>query len=149
MQKEVHAKSGRMEHLISNIQEQKINSRVNCKSFATRGRKPQKQNQIIENHIIICEIQNVSNTVKYIQTNPKEINVTKSVNNLENWTLDNEPMSDEPLGKKQFALDQSKNRWLSFKKKIMKNICNIKIIQQNQTTKMDPSFQQTVLMKLI
>ena len=135
--------------MISNNQEKKKNSRVSCKSLVNRGRKPQKRNQIIENHITICKIQNVSNTVKYIQTNPKEINVTKSVNNREYWTLDNERMSDKPLGKTQFALDQSKNRWLSFKKKIMKNVCNIKIIQQNQTTKMDPSFQQTVLMKLI
>ena len=50
--------------------------------------------------------------------------------------------------KNQFALNQSTNRLLNFEKKIMKNICNIKVIQQKHTTKMNPSHHQSVSVKL-
>ena len=44
-------------------------------------------------------MQNVSNTGKGGQTNPKEINVTKPVDNGETLTWDNESISDESLPK--------------------------------------------------
>ena len=39
--------------------------------------------------------------------------------------------------------------WREFRKKIMKNICNIKVIQRKHTTKMNPSYHQSVSVKLI
>ena len=55
-------------------------------------------------------MQNVSNTGQVSQTNPREINVTKSFDNGKVLTLDHRSMSDEPLPRNQFGQDQSKNR---------------------------------------
>ena len=57
------------------------------------------RNQIIENHITIGKMQNVSNTGKDSQAKPEELNVTKLVDNGEILTLHNESMSNEPLSK--------------------------------------------------
>lgn len=55
-------------------------------------------------------MQNASNTRKYSHSKPKEINVTKSVNNDEILTLDNETCLMNPCQKTRFGLDQSKDR---------------------------------------
>lgn len=55
-------------------------------------------------------MKNVSNTGQDSQTNPREINVTKSFDNGKVLTLDHRSMSDEPLPRNQFGQDQSKNR---------------------------------------
>ena len=44
-------------------------------------------------------MQNVSRTGKDSQAKPKELNMTKLVDNGEILTLDNESMSNEPLSK--------------------------------------------------
>lgn len=67
-------------------------------------------NQVIEKLKMICKMQNVSNTGQDSQTNPREINVTKSFDNGKVLTLDHRSMSDEPLPRNQFGQDQSKNR---------------------------------------
>ena len=69
------------------------------------------RNQIIENHITIGKMQNISNTGKDSQAKPVELNMTKLVNNGETLTLNNGSMSNnEPLSKNRFALNQPKNR---------------------------------------
>ena len=52
--------------------------------------------KIIENHIAIGKMQNVSKTGKDSQAKPAELNITKLVEIL---TLDNESMSNEPMSK--------------------------------------------------
>ena len=52
-------------------------------------------------------MQNASNTRKYSHSKPREINVTKLVNNDEILTLDNETCL---MKKTRFSLDQSKDR---------------------------------------
>ena len=95
-------------------------------------------------------MQNVSNTRKHIQAKPKEINVPKSVDNGEILTLDNESMSDETLWKKLIYSRSIEEQMIEFRRKNRaKNIWNIKVIQQKHTTKMNPSFHQSVPMKLI
>ena len=61
--------------------------------------------QIIENHVTTGKMHNVSNTEKDSHAKSAELNMTKLVNNCEILTLDNEHFS-----KKQFVLNQSKNR---------------------------------------
>ena len=75
-----------MEHLISRLQGNKKNE------LTING-------PLLENLITICKLQNVLNKRKDSQVKPKEIHVTKSVDNGEISTLDNESMSDEPLSK--------------------------------------------------
>ena len=52
--------------------------------------------------------------------------MTKSVDNGEILTFENESMSDQPLPKDRYALVQSKIRWLNFEKSI---ICLEKYLQ--------------------
>ena len=74
-------------------------------------------------------MQNISNTGKGSQAKSAELDVTKLVNNGEVLTLDNESMSNEPLSKKLIFSKSIKEQMTEFQKKIMKNICNINVIQ--------------------
>ena len=64
-------------------------------------------------------MQNVSNSETISQDKSKELNMTKLVDNGKTLILDNESMSNEPLSKNGFTLNQSKNTddWISKKKK--------------------------------
>ena len=55
--------------------------------------------------------------------------MTKLVNNGEILTLDNESMSNEPWSKKLVYSKSVEEQMTEFRNKIMKNICNIKVIQ--------------------
>ena len=54
-------------------------------------------------------MQNVSNTETISQDKPKELNMTKLFDNGKTLILDNESISNEPLSKSGFTLNQSKN----------------------------------------
>ena len=62
-------------------------------------------------------MQNISNTGKDSQAKPAELNMTKSVNNGEILTLDNESMSNEPLSKKPICSKSIKEQMTEFRKK--------------------------------
>ena len=72
---------------------------------------------MIENHIIIGKMQNVSNTGKDSQAKPEELNVTKLVENDEILTLDNKSMSNEPLSKKPTCSKLIEEQMVEFRKK--------------------------------
>ena len=75
--------------------------------------------------------------------------MTKLVNNGEILTLDNESTSNEAWSKKLISSKSVEEQMTEFRNKIMKNICNIKVIQQKHTTKMNRSYHQSVSVKLI
>ena len=58
-------------------------------------------------------------------------------------------MSNEPLSKKPICSKSIEEQVIEFRNKIMKNTCNIKVIQRKYTAKMNPSNHQSVSMKLI
>ena len=62
-------------------------------------------------------MQNISNTGKDSEAKPAELNMTKSVNNGEILTLDNESMSNEPLSKKPICSKSIKEQMTEFRKK--------------------------------
>ena len=101
----------RMENLISSLQDKNKITELIVEVSLIEEKNLKLRNQIIENHITIGKMQNISNTGKDSQAKPVELNMTKLVNNGETLTLDNGSMSNnEPLSKNQFALNQSKNR---------------------------------------
>ena len=111
MQKEVYTNKDRIEHLISSLQHKYKTTELTIKVSLLEEENLKLRNQIIENHITIGKMQNISNTGKDSQAKPVELNMTKLVNNGETLTLDNGSMSNnEPLSKNRFALNQSKNR---------------------------------------
>ena len=63
-------------------------------------------------------LQNVSNTGKKNQTKPKEINMTKSVDNGEILPLDNESLMN--LCQKKDCCSSIEEQMIEFRKKIMK-----------------------------
>ena len=75
-----------------------------------------------------------------------------SVDNGEILTLGNESMSDGPLSKNPICSRPIEEQMIEFRKKSMKNICNIKVILQRWIhrwiPKMNPSFHQSVSMQL-
>ena len=71
-----------------------------------------------------------------------------SVDNGQILTLGNESMSDGPLSKNPICSRPIEEQMIEFRKKSMKNICNIKVILQKHTPKMNPSFHQSVSMQL-
>ena len=86
-------------------------------------------------------MQNVSNTGKDSQAKPEELNKTKLVDNGEILTLDIESISNEPLPKNPIWSKSIEEQMIEFRKKNMKNICSIKVLQQKKhATKMSPSF---------
>ena len=85
-------------------------------------------------------MQNISKTGKDSQAKPEELNMTKLVDNGEILTSDNEPLSKNLVCSKSIEEQMS-----DFQKKIiMKNICNIKVIQRKHMAKMNPSYPQSV-----
>ena len=89
-----------MEHLISSLQGKNKITELTRKVSLLEEENLKLWNQIIENHITIGKMENISNTGKDSQAKPAELNMTKLVNNGEILTLDNERISYESLSKK-------------------------------------------------
>ena len=104
LRKEVYTNKDRMEHLIPSLQDKNKITELTIKVSLLEEENLKLRNQIIENHITIGKMQNISNTGKDSQAKPAEIS----------QNYDNESMSNEPLSIKRFALNQSKNRWKIF-----------------------------------
>ena len=100
LRKEVYTSKDRLEHLISILQDKNKIIELTVKVLLQEEENLKLRNQIIQNHITIGKMQNVSNTGKNSQAKPAELNMTKLVDNGEILTLDNESMSNEPLPKK-------------------------------------------------
>ena len=100
MQKKNYTNKDRMEHLISSLQDKNKITKLTVKVSLLEEENLKLWNQIIENHIIISKMQNISNTGEDSQAKPAELNMTKLVDNGENSTWDNKSMSNEPLSKK-------------------------------------------------
>ena len=100
MRKEVYTSNDRMEHLISSLQDKNKITKLTVKVSLLEEENLKLRNQIIENHIIISKMQNISNTGEDSQAKPAELNMTKLVDNGENLTWDNKSMSNKPLSKK-------------------------------------------------
>ena len=79
-----------MERLISSLQDKSKIRELTVKVSLLEEENLKLRNQIIENHITTCKMQNVS----------EELNMTKLVDNGEISTLDNASMSNESLSKK-------------------------------------------------
>ena len=86
-----------MEHLKSSLQDKNKITELTVKVSLLEKQNLKLRKKIIENHIAIGKMQNVSNTGKDSQAKPAELNMTKLVEIL---TLDNESMSNEPMSKK-------------------------------------------------
>ena len=99
LRKEVYTNKDRVEHLISSLQDQNKITELTAKVSLLEEENLKLRNQIIENHISIGKMQNVSNTGIDSQAESEELNVTKLVDNGEILTLGNESMSNEPLSK--------------------------------------------------
>ena len=101
LRKEVYTNKDRMEHLIPSLQDKNKITELTIKVSLLEEENLKLRNQIIENHITIGKMQNISNTGKDSQAKPVELNMTKLVNNGETLTLNNGSMSNnEPLSKK-------------------------------------------------
>ena len=85
-----------MEHLKSSLQDKNKITELRVKVSLLEKQNLKLRKKIIENHIAIGKMQNVSNTGKDSQAKPAELNMTKLVEIL---TLDNESMSNEPMSK--------------------------------------------------
>ena len=118
-----------MEHLISSLQGKNKITKLTIKVSLLEEENLKLRNQIIENHVTIGKMQNISNKGKDSQAKPAELNMTKVVNNSEILTLDNESMSNEPWSKKLVYSKSVEEQMTEIRNKIMKNICNIKVIQ--------------------
>ena len=81
MRKEVYANKDRMDHLISSLQDKNEITELTVKASLLEEENLKLRNQIIENHITIGKMQNVSNTGKDSQAKPEELNMTKLVDN--------------------------------------------------------------------
>ena len=117
LRKEVYTNKDIMEHLISSLQDKNKITELTVKVSLLEEENLKLRNQIIENHITIGKMQNISNTGKDSQAKPAELNMTKSVNNGEILTLDNESMSNEPLSKKPICSKSIKEQMTEFRKK--------------------------------
>ena len=80
-------------HLISSLQDKNKKPELTVKVPLLEQKNLKLRNQIIENHIIIGKMQNISKTGKDSQAKPEELNMTKLVDNGEILTSDNEPLS--------------------------------------------------------
>ena len=118
-----------MEHLISSLQDKNKITKLTIKVSLLEEENLKSRNQIIENHVTIGKMQNISNKGKDSQAKPAELNMTKVVNNSEILTLDNESMSNEPWSKKLIFSKSIEEQMTEIQKKTMNNICNINVIQ--------------------
>ena len=154
LRKEVYASKDRLEHLISILQDKNKITELTVKILLQEEENLKLRNQIIENHITIGKMQNVSNTGKDSQdrtgkdSQPAELNMTKLVDNGEILTLDNESMSNEPLPKKPFRTKSIKEQMTEFRKKNHEKYLVYMVIQRKDTTKMSPSYYQFESVKL-
>ena len=149
LRKKVYTNKDRIEHLISSLQDKNKITELNVKGSLLEEENLKLRNQITENHITIGKMQNVSNTVKDSQAKPAELNMTKLVDNGEILTLDNESMSNAPLPKNPICSKSIGEQRTEFRKKIMKNICDIKVIQRKHARMVNPFYYQSVSVKLI
>ena len=94
MRKEVYTNKDRMKHIISNLQDKNKITELTVKVSLLEEENLKLQNQIMENHITMGKIQNVTNIWKDTQAKPAKLNMTKLVNNGEILTLDTESMSN-------------------------------------------------------
>ena len=94
MRKEVYTNKDRMKHIISNLQDKNKITELTVKVSLLEEENLKLWNQIMENHITMGKIQNVTNIWKDTQAKPAELNMTKLVNNGEILTLDTESMSN-------------------------------------------------------
>ena len=124
MRKEVYTNKDKMAPL-SNLQDKNKITELTVKVSLLEEENLKLRNQIIENHITIGKMQNISNTGKDSQAKPAELNMTKLVNNGEILTLHNESMSNKTLSKKPICSKSIEEQMTEFRKKVMKNICNI------------------------
>ena len=102
MRQKVYTNQDRVEHLISSLEDKNKITDLIVKVLLLEEENVKLRNQIEENYITICKMQNVSNKRKDSQAKRKDANVSKSVDNGEILTFDNE--------RNRFALDQSKKR---------------------------------------
>ena len=94
MRKEVYTNKDRMKHIILSFQYKNKITELTVKVSLLEEENLKLQNQIMENHITMGKIQNVTNIWKDTQAKPAELNMTKLVNNGEILTLDTESMSN-------------------------------------------------------
>ena len=83
MRGEVYTNKDKIDHLISSVQEKNKITELTVKVSLLEEENLKLQNQIIENHITIGKIKNISNTGNDNQAKPEELNLTKLVNNGE------------------------------------------------------------------
>ena len=114
-----------MEHLRSSLQDKNEITELTVKVSLLEEENLKLRNQIIENYMTIDTMQIVSNIVNDSQAKPAELNMTKLVNNGEILTLHNESMSNKTLSKKPICSKSIEEQMTEFRKKVMKNICNI------------------------
>ena len=118
MRKEVYTNKDRMEHLIPSLQDKNKITELTIKVSLLEEENLKLRNQIIENHITIGKMQNISNTGKDSQAKPVELNMTKLVNNGETLTLNNGSMSNnKPLSKKQICSKSIEEQLTEFRNK--------------------------------
>ena len=96
MRRKVYTNKDRMEHLKSSLQDKNKITELTVKVSLLEKQTLKLRKKIIENHIAIGKMQNVSNTGKDSQAKPAELNMTKLVEIL---TLDNASMSNELMSK--------------------------------------------------
>ena len=116
LRKEVYTSNDRMEHLISSLQDKNKITKLTIKVSLLEEKNLKLRDQIIENHITIDKVQNISNTGKDSQTKLAELIMTKLVNNGETLTLENESMSNEPLSKKPVCSKSLEEQMTEFRK---------------------------------
>ena len=124
MRKEVYTNKDKMAPL-SNLQDKNKITELTVKVSLLEEENLKLRNQIIENYMTIDTMQIVSNIVNDSQAKPAELNMTKLVNNGEILTLHNESMSNKTLSKKPICSKSIEEQMTEFRKKVMKNICNI------------------------
>ena len=117
MRKKVYTNKDRIEHLVSNLQDKNKITELNVKGSLLEEENLKLRNQIIENHITIGKMQNVSYAVKDSQAKPAELNMTKLVGNGEILTLDNKSTSNEPLSKNPICCKSIEEQMTEFRKK--------------------------------
>ena len=94
MRKEVYANKNRMKCIISSLRDKNKITDLTVNVSLLEEENLKLRSQIMENHITIGKIQNVTNIWKDSQAKPAELNMTKLVGNGEILTLDNESMSN-------------------------------------------------------
>ena len=118
LRKEVCTNRARMEHLIPSLQDKNKITELTIKVSLLEEENLKLRNQIIDNHITIGKMLNISNTGKDSQAKPVDLNMTKLVNNGESLTLDNGSMSNnEPLLKQPICSKSIEDQMAEFRNK--------------------------------